>query len=358
MIANIDENVGRLTSRLRELDLEDNTILIFMTDNGSAEGWSNWRDEPGKWKGFNAGMRDGKGSEYDGGHRVPFFVRWPAGGIKGGRKVDLLSAHIDVLPTLAEMCGVDLPKDLQVDGISLVPALTGASAASGLSGGRTASGPGSKADRVLFVHSQRVDVPIKWRKSSVMTQRFRLINGEKLYDMQADPGQEADVAAAHPSVVADLRASYDKWWTSLEPVFGDVVRIGLGADAANPTALSSHDWRTADESQVVWNAKQVNSAFPGNGYWAVDVTRAGVYEIELRRWPRPSRLGIDAQRARLRIGNVQAEKVTSEFDPGATFRVELPAGPTTLQSWLTARGGAERGAYFVYVRRLDSAGSK
>jgi len=358
MITNVDENVGRLTQRLRELGLEDNTILVFMTDNGSAEGWSNWRDEPGTWKGFKAGMRDGKGSEYDGGHRVPFFVRWPAGGVKGGRKVDLLSAHIDVLPTLAEMCRVELPKGLQLDGVSLLPALKDASSAGGLTPSRTAGDAGSKADRVLFVHSQRVDVPIKWRRSSVMTDRWRLINGEQLYDIESDPGQEADVALGHPSVVANLRAAYDKWWTSLEPVFGDVVRIGLGADAANPTALTSHDWRTADESQVVWNANQVNSANPGNGYWAVDVMRAGVYEIELRRWPRPSRLGIDAQRARLRIGDVEAEKVTSPFDPGATFRVELKAGPTMLQSWLRGRGGAERGAYFVYVRRLDSSAKK
>ena len=358
MITNIDENVGKLTARLRELGLEDNTILIFMTDNGSAEGWSNWRDEPGTWKGYKAGMRAGKGSEYDGGHRVPFFVRWPAGGIKGGREVDLLSAHIDVLPTLAEMCRVELPQGLQLDGVSLVPALKDASAAGGMTGGRPARDAGSQADRVLFVHSQRVDVPIKWRHSSVMTERWRLINGEQLYDIEADPGQEADVAAGHPSVVANLRASYDKWWTSLEPAFDKVVRICIGADAANPMVLTSHDWRTADESQVVWNASQVNSAHPGNGYWAVDVMRAGVYEIELRRWPRPSRLGIDAQRARLRIGGVEAEKVTSPFDPGATFRVKLDAGPTTLQSWLTGRQGDGRGAYFVYVRRLDSSGQK
>lgn len=339
MITNIDGNVGRLSARLREMGLEENTILIFMTDNGSAEGWSNWREEPGAWKGYNAGMRAGKGSEYDGGHRVPFFVRWPAGQITGGREVDRLSAHIDVLPTLADLTGVKIPEGLKLDGISLVPALKGAPA---------------PADRVLFVHSQRIDIPVKWRKSAVMTERFRLINGEQLYDIEADPGQKVDVASNHPDTVKDLRGSYDKWWESLTPVFGDVVRIGIGADAANTTALSSHDWRTNDDSQVVWNANQVNSAHPGNGYWAIDVMQAGTYEVELRRWPRPSRLGIDAQRARLKIGDVEAEKVTSPFDPDATFRVKLNAGPTTLQSWLTTgREGKSRGAYFVYVRRLE-----
>jgi arylsulfatase A-like enzyme len=338
MVTNIDGNVGRLNTRLRELGIEDNTIVVFMTDNGSAEGWSNWREEPGTWKGFNAGMRAGKGSEYEGGHRVPFFIRWPAGGISGGREIDRLSAHIDVLPTLAELSGVALPEGVKLDGVSLVPVLKGAPA---------------PADRVLFVHSQRIDIPVKWRKSAVMTERFRLINGEELYDIQADPGQAVDIAPKHPDAVKDLRASYDKWWASLTPVFGDVVRIGIGAEQGDPSVLTSHDWRTSDETQVVWNANQVNSAHAGNGYWAIDVVRAGTYEVELRRWPRPSLLGIDAQHARLKIGDVEAEKATSPFDPDAKFRVKLNAGPTTLQSWLTARGGKSRGAYFVYVRRLE-----
>lgn len=357
MITSIDGNVGRLSARLRELGIEENTIVIFMTDNGSAEGWSNWREEPGTWKGFNAGMRDGKGSEYDGGHRVPFFIKWPAGGINGGREIDRLSAHIDVLPTLAELSGVALPEGLKLDGVSLVPTLragpASGSARTRATGGRPPAESGAHPDRVLFVHSQRVDNPVKWRKSAVMTERFRLINGEQLYDIQADPAQAVNVASKHPDAVRDLRASYDKWWASLEPVFGDVVRIGIGAEQGDPSVLTSHDWRTSDETQVVWNANQVNSAHAGNGYWAINVVRAGTYEVELRRWPRPSRLGIDAQRARLKIGEVEAEKVTSPFDPDAKFRVKLNAGPTTLQSWLTTRDGKSRGAYFVYVRRLE-----
>ena len=117
MITNIDENLGRLMKKLDELDLENNTILIFMTDNGTAAGAgrrSRGKKAPGaaakKWPGFNAGMRGQKGSSYDGGHRVPFFIRWPAGGIKGGRDIETLSAHIDVLPTLAQLCGIKIPR--------------------------------------------------------------------------------------------------------------------------------------------------------------------------------------------------------------------------------------------------------
>ena len=109
MIANIDWNMGRLIRFLKRSGLDDNTVLIFSADNGSAAGW----------KLYNSGMRAGKGSEYDGGHRVPCFVRWPNGRIEGGRDVDALSAHIDWLPTIAELCDVNVPNSLELDGISL-----------------------------------------------------------------------------------------------------------------------------------------------------------------------------------------------------------------------------------------------
>ena len=109
MITNIDDNMGKLLQSLEKLNLDSNTILIFMTDNGTAAGSIPNRKQleaSGNWKGFNAGMRGKKGSSYDGGHRVPFFVRWPDRGIQGGRDVKTLSAHIDVLPTLAELCQI------------------------------------------------------------------------------------------------------------------------------------------------------------------------------------------------------------------------------------------------------------
>ena len=123
MITNIDENIGRLRARLRELRIEENTLLIFMTDNGSAAGWRARSGEPGSWKGFNAGMRAGKGSEYEGGHRVPFFVHWPAGRFGAPRDVEALTAHIDLLPTLSELCSLVHTEDIRADGRSLAPLL-------------------------------------------------------------------------------------------------------------------------------------------------------------------------------------------------------------------------------------------
>jgi arylsulfatase A-like enzyme len=334
MIANIDENLGRLRKRLDELGLAENTILIFMTDNGTAAGHQGRNNEEGTWKGFNAGMRGHKGSEYEGGHRVPFFVSWPAGGVGGGRDIAALSAHVDILPTLADLCGVPTSGPLPLDGISLVDALRGRGAA--------------PSGRTLFVHSQRVEHPQKWRKSAVMTERWRLINGKELYDLSVDPGQASDIAATHSTVVADLRASYDAWWQSLEPVMNEPVRIGFGGKE-NPVNLMSHDWHTEDRG-TPWHQNHVRNGYVGNGPWAVDVERAGSYEISLYRWPAHLERAMECVGASISIG---AQELEREIDSSATsvsFRVELPAGPAELLTTLQRPDGKEHGAYFASVR--------
>ncbi len=343
MITNIDDNMGRLLTRLDDLGLTENTILIFMTDNGSAEGWANWREGEGAWTGFNAGMRAGKGSEYDGGHRVPFFIRWPkvdfGGYYLGGGEVDQLTAHIDVLPTLVELCGLEPPAGVALDGTSLVPLLHGDTTA--------------LRDRTLLVHSQRVEYPIKWRKSAVMTERWRLVNQNELYDIQADPAQQNDIAAQHPGVVDSLQAAYEAWWISLSTSFDEFVRIGIGAGAENPIHLNPHDWHVTEQSQSVWNHRQVRNGMIGNGYWAVNVEQAGTYQIELRRWPVHLDEPIEATNARLKIGEAEFEQDVSPEATYASFTTTLEPGPTTLQSWLTMLDGQTRGAYYVYVERLD-----
>ncbi|MCA9071285.1 MAG: arylsulfatase, partial [Planctomycetaceae bacterium] len=266
MITNLDENLGRLDQKLAELNLTDNTILIFTTDNGTAAGT--------RGGGFNAGMRGQKGSEYDGGHRVPFFVRWPGGKITGGRDVNQITAHIDVLPTLAELCDVPLPKSLKIDGQSLVPLLKGDLAE-------------SWPNRTLAVHSQRLETPKKWRKAAVMTDRWRLVTDGKrreLFDMNTDPGQKTNVAKDHPEVFERLSGDYEKWYKSISTRFDDYVRVGIGNEAENPVHLTCHDWHT-DDGLVPWNQPSVQRHPKANGFWAVDVTKEGEYEITLRLRP-------------------------------------------------------------------------
>jgi len=223
---NIDENMGRLLDKLKTLGLEENTILIFMTDNGTAAGFQGGR-------GFNAGMRGTKGSQYDGGHRVPCFVRWPAGGLGGGKDVTRLTAHIDLLPTLIAACGLATPVGARFDGTSLVPLLRGQE--------------GGWPDRILITDSQRIEHPEKWRQSAVMTDRWRLINGRELYDIRADRGQKNDISGEHPEAVKSLREACEKWWGDVSPRFDEYCEIVIGSDRENPTRLTADDGTSRGE---------------------------------------------------------------------------------------------------------------
>jgi arylsulfatase A-like enzyme len=325
MITNIDDNMGRLAKKLDELKLTENTILIFTTDNGTAVGSRH-----------NAGMRGTKGSEYEGGHRVPFFVRWPAK-LKGGRDVTRLTAHIDVLPTLVEMCLLKAPKGVHIDGVSLVPLLEGK---------KDLEWP----DRTLLVHSQRVENPQKWRKSAVMTERWRLVNGRQLFDMQADPGQRKDVATANSAVVESLRSEYEKWYKSISTRFNEYVRIELGAAKGNPTSFTCHDWHGRS---VPWHQGMIKRSPKANGFWAVEVMQDGKYEITLRGRPQQVGYVLKATRAKLKIGETMIEQPVTKGSTAVTFAVDLKAGKAKLQTWLIEPGGAQRGAFFVDVRRLD-----
>lgn len=340
MITNLDENVGRLRDRLRELNLDRNTLLIFMTDNGSATGLA--RSAPaGSWAGFNAGMRGLKGSEYEGGHRVPCFFYWPEGKLTGGRDVDTLTAHVDLLPTLAELCGLTLPTR-SLDGTSLAPLLRREKV--------------EWADRTLFVHSQRVQSPQKWKQCAVMTRQWRYVDGKELYDIAADSGQTRDVAAAHPEVVARLRAEYERWWESLSPAFERDVPLVLGSAKQNPVTLNAHDWH-AEDAQVPWNHELIAKQPLANGWWAVDVEQAGTYELTLRSWAPedPNAKPLDAATARVQLGTLEASAPVPAGAREVTLRLMLPQGPARLQTWLTRADGTARGAFYVTARRIASS---
>ncbi len=346
MIENIDSNVGILLRKLDELGLTKDTIFVFMTDNGTAAGRvDRQRKKNGQWAGFNAGMRGNKGSEYDGGHRVPCYVRWPGGGIGGGvgggRDEDSLAAHIDVLPTLLELCGVSRATNagtLPLDGVSFAARLRDPKRA--------------MPERTLFVHSQRLREPVKWRKSAVMTKRWRLVNGKELFDIRADPGQAKNVAAAHPPVVTQLTRAYDEWWQSLTPAIERTVHIGLGSDAEATTVLHAHDWHRIGPGGCPWSQVHIKKGLPLHGQWSVDVYRAGTYQVELRRWPRHLDASVEATHAEIQLGGKSHETAVEAGATHATFNIELGAGRTTLRTILTMPDGKTRSAYYVYVTRM------
>lgn len=352
MIANIDQNVGQLRDFLEKEGLAENTIFIFTTDNGSSSGWQL----------FNAEMRAGKGSEYDGGHRVPFFLHWPGGGFTEGRDVRPITAHVDVLPTLIDLCGIAKHESVAFDGTSIVPLLKG-----------TAD---DWPDRILVTDSQRVKDPIKWRKSAVMTSQWRLINGEQLFDIQQDPGQMFNIADDYPAVVQRLRAFYDEWWAELLPTFDDATAIHLGHPAENPARLTSHDWITTNSTP--WNQQHIRRALNGEGntgFWNVEIVSEGDYVVRLRRWPEEAGAAIDAalpagadvpgvkayravpgkaiepRVARLRIGDLATEQAVAEGDEEAVFQVRLKPGKTQMEATFATADGEIYGAYYAYVEK-------
>ncbi len=337
MITNIDENMGRLVSKLDKLGIVQNTILIFTTDNGTAAGFRGGR-------GFNAGMRGTKGSLFDGGHRVPFFIRWPDGKLTGGRDIDVLATHLDLAPTFIDLCRLTSPADAKFDGVNLAPVLLGE--------------VDGVADREVFVQFRQSAEPPEYGKAAVLTQHWRLVAGKQLFDIKADPGQQHDVAAEHADVVARLRLAYDSWWAEVSPQFDEYCPIVLGSAHENPARLTCFDWHTT----TPWNQNHIRKGTAANGFWAVEVAEAGDYEISLRRWPKeldlpitaacPDGKPIRATTARLKIGQLDLVLPVSADATIVTFKVKLDAGKTKLQTWFVdEKTNESRGAYYAIVRR-------
>lgn len=337
MITNLDQNVGKLLAKLEEWKLADNTIVIFMTDNGSSGG-VNIRNEDriGKyaWHGYSAGMRAQKGSNYDGGHRVPCFIRWPGGKLAHGEEVKTLTAHFDLHPTLKELCSLKAPREVKHDGVSLAKLLVDP---------KTTTPP-----RTIVVHSQRVEHPEPFRKTAVMTDRWRLMTGNELYDMQVDPAQTKNVAPDHPQTVQELKAFYDAWWKDVSTRFDEYVRIPLGTKVAPVVHLNCHDWHT----QAIAYQSGLQSNPPANGWWAVAVATPGKYRIILRDRPAGVAQLLTAKRASVRIGELEASAEVSEKSEQVVLELDLPEGDTRLETTLTDADGKSRGAYFVTVEHV------
>ncbi len=317
-------------------------------------------------------MRASKGSPYDGGHRVPFFLHWPAGGIAQQHDVKQLTHVVDIVPTLLEMTGVKKPEGVKFDGLSIAGLLD----------------PSKNIDwpeRFVISDSQRVRDPIKWRDSAVMSKKYRLINGTELYEIAVDPGQEKNIASEHPEVVAEMRAFYEQWWAELEPTFSQTTEIYLGHPDHPEVTLTAHDW--IQKIYPPWNQEMIRNAdrtHPQSkelahlGHWAVKVVRDGKYRISLRRWPAESGAAINAAlpagedvpgaekayrattgeaigatTATLRINGKDLETKPVPADAAeVSFETELKNGSHQLAPFFQIKEG-ELGAYYTTVTWLE-----
>jgi hypothetical protein len=257
MIENIDANFARLMKALDDKKLVQDTVVIFLTDNG-----------PGGVR-FNAGLRNRKGTAYEGGIRVPCYVRWPAQ-VKPGQ-IDIPLAHIDITPTLVEACGVALG-DVKSgwDGRSFLQLLTGR--------------PGNWPNRTLFFQWHRGDVPERYRAFAARGTRYKLVQAAgvqpnlkweprfELFDLQADPYEEKDLAAQMPDEVARLKREYEVWFADVTKRGFDPPRIVVGSEQENPVRLSRQDWRGP---KAGWAADSL-------GHWEIKVDRGGTYRVTIR----------------------------------------------------------------------------
>jgi|TARA_R110001592_G_scaffold27741_9_gene102498 arylsulfatase A len=314
MVECVDDNLGRLMQTLDDLKLSGNTIVLFLTDNG-----------PNSNR-YNGNMRGRKGSIHEGGIRVPLFVRYPDK-IKAGTVVKPIAAHIDILPTLLELCSVENTADQPLDGKSLVPLLTNKS---------TKDWP----QRMLFSDRLfRNSIPgDELPNGSVRTDRWRAAyeRGKwSLYDMQADPSQKQNVIKAHPAVMKELSAAYRDWFKDVSQAGFEPIPIPAGHPKEQFTSLP------ANESFLFPEAGQgINYSGNGhNGYanswiedwtdpkasvvWHLDVLQPGTYEATLKYTCRAEDVGCEVQ-ARVHDQTLNAT-ISEPHDPpkiGNQDRVE------------------------------------
>ncbi|QDV22720.1 sulfatase-like hydrolase/transferase [Aureliella helgolandensis] len=334
MISNIDDNFKGLLQLLEDQSLSRDTIVVFMTDNGTAAGYRPQGKE-GEWSGFNAGMRGTKGQAYEGGHRVPCFIRFPDGRM-ADTEFDGLAAHVDLLPTLAGIAGIDTHPAEHLDGRNLLDDVH-----------RTqASEP-----RSLVVQSHRVERPRLWTKSAVLLEDWRLIDGKELYSLKQDPGQTQDLADAHPDKVRQLRAVYEAWWRDCAPNPDQYSRIPIGSPGVGQVTLTAHDWHGP---QPPWNQKMILKQPATNGYWEISVDRPGWYQFLLARQPLEAPLALNGNKAVLQIGESVQTVETHPRAVVAPITMQLEAGEFRLSTKLlgTEHGSQEVGAFVVYANYL------
>lgn len=352
MVESVDDNLGRLMQTLDDLNLSENTIVLFLTDNG-----------PNSAR-YNGNMRGRKGSIHEGGIRVPLFVRYP-GKIKPGSVVKPIAGHIDILPTLLEFCDVENSSPNPVDGKSLVPLLTEKS---------TKNWPERMlfSDRLFRNSIPGAELPV----GSVRTDRWRAAyerNKWSLYDMRADPGQKQDVAKAHPRVVKELSAAFADWFQDVSDAGFEPIPIPVGHPKEAVTSIPANESFLEPEA-----GKGINYSGKGhNGYanswiedwtdpeaaavWHLDVLTSGTYTLTLKYTCGANDVGCQVQ---TEVGNQKLTATISKpHDPpkiGNQDRVEQ-SDNYMRKEWATIKLGTvelQKGRCDLTLTSLKKVGPK
>lgn len=308
MINNFDENFGRLTEAISALGLTEKTIVIFLSDDG------NVRVNKVDFRGH------GYATPYEGSLRVPCFVQWP-GQLPGKLKIERIASHIDILPTLLEAARVDIPEDLTLDGVSLLPLLEG----------KGKDWP----DRKIFLQCERGMTPHRYKNCAVISDRYKLIGYPntfeerkfippadhpmlELYDLASDPGESTNLADQYPQILKEFRSAYDRWFDDVKSTrqFAPGL-IHLGSNAENPVYLCRYQ-----------DASYIDRKPAG---WPVLVERPGKYEVAINR-------GESMSAGELVVIH-DTTRTVRKLQQGENLAVfTLPAGRAILDVWVREKG--------------------
>ena len=329
MITNIDENVGRLFKKLDALALSENTIVVYLNDNG-----------PNTMR-YVGDMRGMKAAVDDGGIRSPLVFHWPAQ-VPAGRSCDVLCAHIDLLPTLLDACGIEVPDGHKLDGRSFLPLLTGDAT--------------SLPQRQIVLQTHRGNEPQRYHHFALHEEPWKLVHpsgfgkenfaGEpsfQLYDLSKDPRQTNNLAQQHPDVVQRLKRGYEAWFKDVSSTRPDNYappRIVIGTEHELQSVLTRQDWRHIQGRP--W-------AGTSNGVWLLEAPEAGDYEIELIFASNPP-----AGTATITVGELATTvEIPAGQRRGHTTHLKLPAGKMTLAVDVVFDGKTQ-GPHQVILTRRDN----
>ena len=258
MVANLDHHVDQLLDALRSSGRESDTFVIFLSDNGPLRDCPELNSFPEKraieehriGSRYNAGLRGGKTTVFRGGVAAPCFIRLP-GHIPENLDIDVLAAHIDLVPTILGLCGLAPVFTTPLDGIDLAPYLLG----------NTSLSP---PDRAIVIQQDRNQIPQKWSHCSVRRGEWKLLDGQYLYNEKSDLSESDDVARKYPEIVAQLRSDYENWWkdiTAKDPFHTSLTNLG----SPEQEKASLHIYQR-----------------PPPGGWPVRFISDGIYAIEVQ----------------------------------------------------------------------------
>lgn len=349
MIANIDENMAGLEEFLVREGLKENTILIYLNDNGT--------QSRSAAQIYNAGMRGNKTQMYEGGHRVGCFWRWPNSKLRHGNDLEQLTQVQDILPTLMDFCNLK-NDNFKGDGHSLAGILTD----------RNVSLP----DRKLVIqYSFQETSGTLWNRAVVLWNKWRMVGPNQLFDLRNDPHQNRSVIHEHQEIAKAMSDHYENWYKEAKALYDQPRNIHVGNEKSNPVVMYANDW-VGGYCDNPPNLIAANTS----GYWDVIIEEEGDYEIELRRWPEETGFALTAG---VKGGEVKAHEnfigenlgarpihsamlKIDEFaqskpvDPNAhfvSFKTKLRPGKTELETLFSDESGQPLcSAIYVKVRRL------